>query len=201
MLSILWIFVNLLLSCKMWWFFSQFLCVTERLWSLWERDCCVAAARHARNCYTRHDGEWESVGDLFIIYHSTVSSCRIEPCGCLCFDYISSFDRYCERCFSEVVELGQTSKDSEKQLFANADSKPAIVFPPKITAQWEEQVPVVNEYTHTCGYLLTLRFCNKWCHLPLIMLDKAPLSSLDRKRIRHWCAKKPWSTSKDFIFC
>ncbi|XP_057496432.1 callose synthase 5 [Actinidia eriantha] len=40
----------------------------------------------------------------------------------------------------EVVELGNSSKDSGRQLFANTDSKPAIVFPPAVTAQWEEQI-------------------------------------------------------------
>ncbi|KAE9466125.1 hypothetical protein C3L33_01971, partial [Rhododendron williamsianum] len=41
---------------------------------------------------------------------------------------------------SEVVELGNSSKDSGRQLFASSDSKPAIVFPPAVTAQWEEQI-------------------------------------------------------------
>ncbi|KAG5534087.1 hypothetical protein RHGRI_022278 [Rhododendron griersonianum] len=40
----------------------------------------------------------------------------------------------------EVVELGNSSKDSGRQLFASSDSKPAIVFPPAVTAQWEEQI-------------------------------------------------------------
>ncbi|KAF5958944.1 hypothetical protein HYC85_000153 [Camellia sinensis] len=40
----------------------------------------------------------------------------------------------------EVVELGHSSKDSGRQLFANTDAKPAIVFPPAVTAQWEEQI-------------------------------------------------------------
>lgn len=35
---------------------------------------------------------------------------------------------------SELAELGQGSKDSGKQIFAN------IVFPPPNTAQWDEQV-------------------------------------------------------------
>ena len=50
----------------------------------------------------------------------------------ICFLYI--------KYFSEVVELGHSSKDSGRQLFANTDAKPAIVFPPAVTAQWEEQV-------------------------------------------------------------
>ncbi|KAK2996849.1 hypothetical protein RJ639_025655 [Escallonia herrerae] len=40
----------------------------------------------------------------------------------------------------ELVELGHGSKDSGKQLFANTDSRPAIIFPPVVTAQWEEQI-------------------------------------------------------------
>ncbi|XP_059643980.1 callose synthase 5-like isoform X2 [Cornus florida] len=40
----------------------------------------------------------------------------------------------------EVVELGHGSKDSGKQLFASTNSKPAILFPPIDTAQWEEQI-------------------------------------------------------------
>ncbi|PWA75022.1 callose synthase 5 [Artemisia annua] len=41
----------------------------------------------------------------------------------------------------ELVELGHGSKDSGTQLFEKApDSRPAIVFPPPVTAQWEEQV-------------------------------------------------------------
>ena len=46
----------------------------------------------------------------------------------------------CVFCHSELVELGHGSKDTGRQLFAGVDSKPAIVFPPVITAQWEEQV-------------------------------------------------------------
>lgn len=42
--------------------------------------------------------------------------------------------------FSEVVELGNSSKDSGRQVFDNTDAKPAILFPPAATAQWEEQV-------------------------------------------------------------
>ncbi|KAK9292439.1 hypothetical protein L1049_020411 [Liquidambar formosana] len=41
----------------------------------------------------------------------------------------------------ELVELGHSNKDSvpRKQLFAGTDPKPATVFPPVVTAQWEEQ--------------------------------------------------------------
>lgn len=42
--------------------------------------------------------------------------------------------------FSELAEVGHGSKDSGVQLFAGTDEKPAIVFPPVVTAQWEEQV-------------------------------------------------------------
>ncbi|KAJ8471682.1 hypothetical protein OPV22_026025 [Ensete ventricosum] len=42
----------------------------------------------------------------------------------------------------ELVELGHGNKDSipRRQLFAGTGSKPAIVFPPIITAYWEEQI-------------------------------------------------------------
>ncbi|KAM7513805.1 hypothetical protein LguiA_003388 [Lonicera macranthoides] len=40
----------------------------------------------------------------------------------------------------ELVELGHSSKDAGKQLFASTDSRHAIVFPPVVTAQWEEQI-------------------------------------------------------------
>lgn len=45
-------------------------------------------------------------------------------------------------CISELVELGHGNKDSvpRRQLFAGTGEKPAILFPPPITAQWEEQV-------------------------------------------------------------
>ena len=42
--------------------------------------------------------------------------------------------------FSELVDVGHSSKDSGRQLFAGTDQKPAIAFPPVVTAQWEEQV-------------------------------------------------------------
>ncbi|KAJ4979632.1 hypothetical protein NE237_010412 [Protea cynaroides] len=38
----------------------------------------------------------------------------------------------------ELVELGHGNKD--RQLFAGTDRKPAIVFPPMVSAQWEEQI-------------------------------------------------------------
>lgn len=44
--------------------------------------------------------------------------------------------------FSEIVEFGHNSKDSGRQLFDKTDSRPAIVFPPVVTAQWEEQVHI-----------------------------------------------------------
>ncbi|KAL5722918.1 Callose synthase 5 [Ranunculus cassubicifolius] len=42
----------------------------------------------------------------------------------------------------ELVELGHGNKGStpRKQLFAGTDPKPAIVFPPIVTTQWEEQI-------------------------------------------------------------
>ncbi|GMH25104.1 hypothetical protein Nepgr_026947 [Nepenthes gracilis] len=40
----------------------------------------------------------------------------------------------------ELGELGNSSKVPGKQLFAATDPKPAIVFPPLITPQWEEQI-------------------------------------------------------------
>lgn len=46
----------------------------------------------------------------------------------------------CNISFRELVEVGHSSKDSGRQLFAGNDAKPAIVFPPIVTAQWEEQV-------------------------------------------------------------
>ncbi|KAM1052483.1 hypothetical protein ACFX13_000068 [Malus domestica] len=40
----------------------------------------------------------------------------------------------------ELVEVGHSSKDAGRQLFAGTDAKPAILFPPPVTAQWEEQI-------------------------------------------------------------
>ncbi|KAF6143679.1 hypothetical protein GIB67_021689 [Kingdonia uniflora] len=42
----------------------------------------------------------------------------------------------------ELVELGHSNKDlvPRRQIFAGTDPKPAIVFPPVATAQWEEQI-------------------------------------------------------------
>ena len=45
-------------------------------------------------------------------------------------------------CFRELVEVGHNSKDSGRQLFAGTDMRPAIAFPPLVTAQWEEQVNI-----------------------------------------------------------
>jgi len=47
----------------------------------------------------------------------------------------------CVMIFSELVDLGQSGKDSGRQVFSGTDTKPAIMFPPVVTAQWEEQVP------------------------------------------------------------
>ncbi|ESQ51131.1 hypothetical protein EUTSA_v10022518mg [Eutrema salsugineum] len=40
----------------------------------------------------------------------------------------------------ELVELGHTNKESGRQIFAGTDAKPAILFPPVATAQWDEQI-------------------------------------------------------------
>ncbi|KAL5053268.1 hypothetical protein RYX36_033950 [Vicia faba] len=41
---------------------------------------------------------------------------------------------------SELAELNQISKDTGAQVFAGTEAMPAIVFPPVVTAQWEEQL-------------------------------------------------------------
>lgn len=41
---------------------------------------------------------------------------------------------------SELAELNQISKDTGRQVFAGTEAKPAVAFPPVVTAQWEEQV-------------------------------------------------------------
>lgn len=50
---------------------------------------------------------------------------------------------------SELVEIGHSSKDSGRQLFAGTDKKPAIAFPPVVTAQWEEQVRFLPKYQYS----------------------------------------------------
>ncbi|CAN8270758.1 unnamed protein product [Cochlearia groenlandica] len=40
----------------------------------------------------------------------------------------------------ELVELGHTNKESGRQIFAGTDAKPAILFPPVATSQWDEQI-------------------------------------------------------------
>jgi hypothetical protein len=59
-------------------------------------------------------------------------------------DYSAPFSHDIIYLFSELVEVGHGSKDSGRQLFAGTDAKPAIIFPPTITAQWEEQVQYLN---------------------------------------------------------
>lgn len=41
---------------------------------------------------------------------------------------------------SELAELNQSSKDTGRQVFAGTEAKPAVAFPPVVTAQSEEQV-------------------------------------------------------------
>ncbi|RDY07114.1 Callose synthase 5, partial [Mucuna pruriens] len=40
---------------------------------------------------------------------------------------------------SELAELNQSNKDTGRLVFAGTEAKPAILFPPVVTAQWEEQ--------------------------------------------------------------
>ncbi|XP_050206090.1 callose synthase 5 [Mercurialis annua] len=40
----------------------------------------------------------------------------------------------------DLVDFGHGGKDSGRQLFAGMDTRPAIMFPPPVTAQWEEQI-------------------------------------------------------------
>ena len=47
-----------------------------------------------------------------------------------------------------MAELGH-NKDSGRQLFAGTDTRPAINFPPSVTAQWEEQVGILKINNHT----------------------------------------------------
>ncbi|KAG6775265.1 hypothetical protein POTOM_018709 [Populus tomentosa] len=54
----------------------------------------------------------------------------------------------------ELVDLGQSGKDSGRQVFSGTDTKPAIMFPPVVTTQWEEQIRrihlllTVNEFAN-----------------------------------------------------
>ena len=50
------------------------------------------------------------------------------------------------RILRELAEFGHGNKDSvpRRQLFAGSGTKPAIVFPPPVSAQWEEQVISAN---------------------------------------------------------
>ncbi|KAE8693187.1 Callose synthase 3 [Hibiscus syriacus] len=41
---------------------------------------------------------------------------------------------------SELVELGHSNKESGRQIFAGTEEKPAIAFPPVLTAHWVEQM-------------------------------------------------------------
>ncbi|KAE8670869.1 Callose synthase 3 [Hibiscus syriacus] len=41
---------------------------------------------------------------------------------------------------SELVELGHSNKESGRQIFAGTDEKPAIAYPPVLTAHWVEQM-------------------------------------------------------------
>jgi len=45
--------------------------------------------------------------------------------------------------FSELAELYHSSKDTGRQLFAGTDARPAVLFPPVLTAQWDEQVIMI----------------------------------------------------------
>lgn len=47
-----------------------------------------------------------------------------------------------------MAELGH-NKDSGRQLFAGTDARPAINFPPSVTAQWEEQVGILKKNNST----------------------------------------------------
>ncbi|RCV40393.1 hypothetical protein SETIT_9G049700v2 [Setaria italica] len=46
----------------------------------------------------------------------------------------------------ELAEFGHGNKDSvpRRQLFAGSGTKPAIVLPPPVSAQWEDQVISAN---------------------------------------------------------
>ncbi|KAI9164724.1 hypothetical protein LWI28_000822 [Acer negundo] len=54
--------------------------------------------------------------------------------------WLTVFPLYMYHTISELVELGNSNKESGRQLFNGTDAKPAIVFPPAVTAQWEEQI-------------------------------------------------------------
>lgn len=56
---------------------------------------------------------------------------------------------------SELLELGNSNKESGRQLFNGTDEKPAIVFPPAVTPQWEEQVNFIKRQlvVQYCGSL------------------------------------------------
>ena len=67
----------------------------------------------------------------------------------MCF-VIETGDRlfYLVSLYRELAEFGHGNKDfvPRRQLFAGTGTKPAIVFPPPISAQWEEQVTRADSY-------------------------------------------------------
>jgi callose synthase len=63
--------------------------------------------------------------------------------------------------YRELAEFGHGNKDlvPRRQLFAGTGTKPAIVFPPPISAQWEEQVIRADSYLA----ILLRRYTNFIC--------------------------------------
>lgn len=62
-------------------------------------------------------------------------------------------------CFSELAEFKRSKKDSGRQLFDKTDALDDIVFPPVVTAQWEEQVGIfliINIYVHVACSISSL---------------------------------------------
>lgn len=90
--------------------------------------------------------------------------------------------------FSEVAELGNSTG---RQVFDNTDAKPAIMFPPATTAQWEEQVNTNNqhkEYTdatniaicrHTHMKYPIFSAANDLFVMLAFVVDKTPIFALD----------------------
>lgn len=84
-------------------------------------------------------------------------------------------------------ELVDSSKDTGRQLFAGTDTKPAIAFPPEVTAQWEEQVHIIKNLS-SMGYILlqsVYNYLTEPCLLLAIILDKTPIPLVDCEGIRH----------------
>lgn len=127
-----------IIVAKMWWTVNIFFSILQKECNASKRDTVVLLLQDMLEVVTR-----DMMLNEIRLVNSLTKALQWLICDAFHREVLIFFTSMLNTFVtSELVELGHGNKDSvpRRQLFAGTGSKSAILFPPPMTAQWEEQV-------------------------------------------------------------